>query len=242
MTTICKMRACLTSLAIAATLGLGAAAPAHASYALGFVQNETPGTVPNGDYNIDYLDYALNPAKFLAFSPMLALGTSSVLKFRAFVGDEWNQDPANYDQFSLWASADGVSIGYNLLASSAPSLGGVAVPEWGGIPGYVDVTVDLSAYAGQLTSLAFSFDPLDDVSNDYPGVRIDDIRVTNGAATLFSENFESGGAAGWQLNGLWHVTENFAYVPEPSTLSLLAVCAIGFGLSRRRRQRPTLPG
>jgi hypothetical protein len=107
------------------------------------------------------------------------------------------------------------------------------VPEWGGIPGYANITVDLSAFGISPIWLAFSFDPLDDVNNNFPGVRVDDILVTDGGATLFAENFESGTAAGWQLNGLWHVTDNV--VPEPSMLSLLGACAIGFGLSRRRR-------
>lgn len=231
-----QIRRALTRLAIASALGLCAAAPAHASYALGFVQNETTGGVPNGDYNIDYLDYTANPTKFLAFSPEIALGNASTLMFKVFVGDEAGPgtDPDFYDQFSLWASPDGSTIGYSVLASSSPSLGGVPVPEWGGgVPGYANITVDLSAYANTSVWLAFSFDPLDDVNNNFPGVRVDDVLVTDGGATLFAENFESGTATGWQLNGLWHVTDNV--VPEPSMLSLLGACAIGFGLSRRRR-------
>jgi hypothetical protein len=231
-----QMRKALTSLAIVSTLGLFAAAPAHANYALGFVQNETASGVPNGDYNIDYNAYAANPTQFLAFSPEIALGNASTLMFKVFVGDETgpDTDPDFYDQFSLWASLDGSTIGYSVLASSSPSLGGVPVPEWGGgTPGYANITVDLSAYANTSVWLAFSFDPLDDVNNNFPGVRVDDVLVTNGGSTLFAENFESGTAAGWQLNGLWHVTDNA--VPEPPMLSLLGACAIGFGLSRRRR-------
>ncbi len=231
------LRRCLTSIALGATLSLAAAIPAQAGFALGFVQNETPGAAPNGDYNIDYGDYTLHPEKFLAFGPKVNLGGSSTLTFKAFLGDEFGAgtDPAMYDQFSVWASTDGSSIGYNLLASSAPTLGGESIAEWGGTPGHVDVTVDLTGYANQVIYLAFSFDPLDDVNNDFPGVRIDDILVTDANSTLYSENFESGTAAGWQLNGLWHVTENFAAVPEPSTLWLLAACTVGFAVTRRRR-------
>ncbi|MDO8341393.1 MAG: hypothetical protein Q7T59_05450, partial [Candidatus Woesebacteria bacterium] len=205
-----QMRRALTSLAIASALGLCAAAPAHASFALGFVQNETAGGVPNGDYNIDYLAYTADPTKFLAFSPEIALGAASTLMFKVFVGDETGPgaEPDMFDQFSLWASTDGSSIGYNILASSSPSLGGVPVPEWGGTPGYANITVDLSAYADQSVWLAFSFDPLDDFNNNFPGVRVDDILVTNGGATLFAENFDTGAATDWQLNGLWHVTDN----------------------------------
>ncbi|MDD2879132.1 MAG: PEP-CTERM sorting domain-containing protein [Rhodoferax sp.] len=235
MKTSIQMRKTLTRLAIASALCLSAAAPAHASYALGFVQNETAGGVPNGDYNIDYNAYVADPTLFLAFSPEIAIGAASTLTFKVFVGDEYGPDalPDEYDQFSLWASTDGASLGYDILASSSPSLGGVLVPEWGGVPGYASITVNLSAFANQSIRLAFSFDPLDDVNNNFPGVRVDDILVTDGGATRFAENFESATADGWQLNGLWHLTGNV--VPEPSMLSLLGACAIGFGLSRRRR-------
>jgi hypothetical protein len=236
MKTSIQMRRALTRLAIASALGLCAAAPAYASFALGFVQNETAGGVPNGDYDIDFITLnESNPEKLLAFSPKIALGAASTLTFKVFVGNEYGSgaSPYEYDQFSLWASEDGSSIGYNLLASSSPLLGGVSVPVWGGTPGYTNITVDLSAFGSSPIWLAFSFDAIDDVNNNFPGVRVDDILVTNGGATLFAENFESGTAAGWQLNGLWHVTDNV--VPEPSMLSLLGACAIGFGLSRRRR-------
>ena len=224
---------------LALTLGLTGEANAD-SFALGYVQNETPGNVPNGDYAIDYLNVMeSSPQDLLAFSPMISIPTlgTTTLSFKAFVGDEWDWDPALADQLAVWASTDGTSIGYNLLASSSPSLGGVDIPEWGGVASFSDVVVDLSAYAGQVIYLGFSFDPLDDVNNLYPGVRIDNIGVTNGSNTLFYENFEDGVADGFQMNGLWHVTQNYVVaVPEPEAYAMMLAGLGLVGWAARRKQ------
>ena len=207
MKTYLKSSSCAAFLAAAAGLLFGAIPAAEASQSLAFCKNETPGGTPNGDYVIDYNAYVSNPAQFLAFSPKVSLKGASVLKFKVLVGDEWDQGQGVADQLSVWASLDGSHIGYNILASSAPSLGGALIAEWHHF-GYVEVTVDLTGYANKDINLAFCFDPLDDQFNSYAGVRVEDVVVTDGTETLYEETFEDGLAQGWQLSGLWHVASD----------------------------------
>jgi hypothetical protein len=49
---------------------------------------------------------------------------------------------------------------------------------------YYPISVDLSAYGGQVIYLAFRFETLDPVLNNYPGARIDDIHIFNGPASV----------------------------------------------------------
>lgn len=145
--------------------------PASGSFALGYVQNETAGVVPNGDFNIGNVSAT-------AFGPAILIptGLPTISFFDVFVGDEFNVDPNNFDRLSIWTSLDGSTLN-SVLASSAPSIGGTAIPEWGGVGGYNTISADLSSFAGQTIYLAYNFASLDGIANDYPGIRIDNISV-----------------------------------------------------------------
>lgn len=146
--------------------------PKTGSYCLGYVRNETPGGTPNGNYNIGYS----GPKK--CFGPAISLLSGSTITgyFDVFVGDEFNLEPQNFDQFSIWSSLDGSTLN-TVLASSAPSAGGVVIPEWGGVPGYNTIIVNLTPWAGSTIYLAYQMDTFDDLFNAYPGIRIDNIQV-----------------------------------------------------------------
>jgi hypothetical protein len=159
--------------------------PSSGAYTLGYVKNETlNSSTPDGDYDTPGLDVI---ATTFSLAITIPADHYATLTFDAFVGDEQppgggggDINPYEFDQFSLWASLDGSTLyGPSALASSAPSAGGVAIPEWGG-PGtaaYHTLTLDLSAFAGQSIYLAYRFDSIDDLWNGYPGVRIDNIKV-----------------------------------------------------------------
>ena len=181
--------------------------PAGGTYALGYVQNESTGNTPDGDYDIGNVAAT-------SFSPPIAIPDGvTTLVFDAFVGDEYDGFPESFDQFNVWASLDGSSLD-TLLASSPPSLGGVLIQEWGG-PGteaYQTIAAELSPFAGKTIYLAYQFDPLDDLFNEYPGVRVDNITVEH-------EDDARGQSP---------------VVPEPASLLLFGLGAIGASLSRRR--------
>jgi hypothetical protein len=173
--------------------------PASGNFALGFVRNETPGAVPNGDFDTGDINAS-------AQSALITLPTGTiVLTFKAFVGDEHDVAPDEFDRLS-------VKINGAAIASSPPSDGGVVIPDWGGIAAYNLITVDLSSYAGQTIQLEFNFDTLDEVANAYPGVRIDDICIATGGSSCTA-----------------------AAVPEPASLALLGLGLVGFGWARRKR-------
>lgn len=149
--------------------------PASGSYSLGFTQNETASTAPNGNYDTGTtLDQ-------IAFSgPIRVPEINPTLSFQAFVGDEWDQQQFDFDRLTVWVSTDGISL-TQVVASSEPYIGGQFIPEWFG-PGseqYNQIVTDLSGYNGQVIYLAFRFETFDPIFNNYPGVRIDDIHVSS---------------------------------------------------------------
>ena len=181
--------------------------PASGTSALGYVQNETAlsGT-PDGNYNIGNVTSTV-------FGPSVAIPSgTTTLTFDAFVGDEFNVQPNSFDQFSVWTSLDGSTLD-TVLASSAPSAGGVAIPEWGGVPGYNPIIVDLSTFSGSDIHLAYRFASLDGLFNNYPGVRVDNLLIENVGG--------DGGGPG-------------PTIPEPGTLLLFSLGTLGAGLIRRR--------
>jgi hypothetical protein len=161
--------------------------PFAGNNALGYVRIETPNSsTPDGDYDIGNVVST-------SFGPAIAIpaGNYATLTFEAFVGDEWDPsepdiNQAQFDQFSVWASADTTfNPGSDtVLASSEPSAGGVNIPEWkgdGGSVWYNTISVDLSSFAGQSIYLAYRFDPAPGIDlaefNEFPGIRVDNISL-----------------------------------------------------------------
>lgn len=147
--------------------------------ALGFVQGETAGADPNGNYSIG----ADNGVGHSAFSaPFFVSTTTAHLTMHVFVGDEYSVSPSGYDRLSVGVAVGPASTTIDsVLASSNPMNGGVSIPEWGGTSGYNTIEADLSAYSGQIIRLSFQWMTQDGIAEDYPGPRIDDVVVSAGA-------------------------------------------------------------
>ena len=129
-------------------------------------------------------------------------GGTATLTFQA----RWDIEdcgPDACDYAYVEASTDGGATGPRFPAPSRNPA------EGNGIDGtqatYVPATFDLSAYAGKTISLRFRYstDPAA-AGNDADGpdgIFVDDIAVTVGGATVFTDGAETG-ANGWTLDGL----------------------------------------
>jgi len=137
--------------------------PSSGRYALGWVRDETPGPVPNGRYSLDI---------GTAWSPVIPLeaGARNVLTLEL-----WGAFEYGWDTFRVSVSGTG---GFYTIASTLPALmmpGGTWIVAG---PTYQQVQVDLTALglSGNLT-LLFRTYVSDGDQNDFPGARIDNIRV-----------------------------------------------------------------
>ena len=78
--------------------------------------------------------------------------------------------------------------------------------------GWELVTVDISAYSSPNAMIAFEFDTVDDLFNDYRGWYVDDVSV---APNGFDEDMEAG-ITDWEADGLWHLVDTGATpTPDP---------------------------
>ncbi len=116
-------------------------------------------------------------------------GQSAALVFKRATSVE-----TNYDYFKVQISIDGGS-GWNTLTSKTGTSSG--------FPSFLSTTVDLSSYAGNSVLLRFLYST--DSAVLYDGVYLDDIVVTAGSSTIFSDDGESGSskwvfANGFELN------------------------------------------
>lgn len=113
----------------------------------------------------------------VATSPTIMLYGSTYLpiklKMKYFLQTE--NDPGNFDNASIEVSKNGgpfVAIAHNDSAA-AP----VTLTEGAGV--WLEMTADLSAYAGSSVRLRFGFDTVDNVDNSNPGFYVDDIIILN---------------------------------------------------------------
>jgi len=79
--------------------------------------------------------------------------------------------------------------------------------------GWSLVTVDVSSYSSPNAMIAFEFDSVDNLFNNFRGWYVDDVSV---APNSFSDDMESG-TANWAADGLWHLVDTAA-TPTPSPL------------------------
>jgi hypothetical protein len=98
------------------------------------------------------------------------LGEAAV-RFALALSTEWDgqvyDNPAHLDRLSLKVSA--ATLTQEVWSSD--DIGGTTLGEW------AEVEVSLAPWAGQSVQLSFTFDTVDDASNDYAGPRIDDVRI-----------------------------------------------------------------
>jgi hypothetical protein len=156
-------------------------APASGRFALGYVENETPGPTPNGDYasGPDSLG-ARNSGE--AVSPTILLPSGHVALYFDFLA-VINDDPVAWDRLILNGTFGDVdefgvhSIGESLASTSPGDGGKVALPV---NSGYHRIGIDISASAGHLFALLFVFDTFDGYANHGAGIRIDNIEIDTG--------------------------------------------------------------
>ncbi|HCN29873.1 MAG TPA: hypothetical protein DIT64_14255, partial [Verrucomicrobiales bacterium] len=134
--------------------------PKSGGYSLGYVQGETAGSTPNGNYNTG----ATNSGT--ALSPTFSIPAGSVLAFSVSSQTEADTD---YDKFKVILIHNGLEL---VLVESGVNLtnGGAS---------YTDFSFDLSAYSGQTGQLKFTFYTIDDIFNDFAGVRVDNISLAS---------------------------------------------------------------
>jgi hypothetical protein len=182
-------------------------APASGRFALGYVENETPGPTPNGDY-------ASGPASFgggnagEAVSPAILLPSGPVALYFDFLAAGEIGDFA-FDRLILNGTFGEefmdipIFFGESLAATSSLDGGKYTLPA---NSGYHRIGIDISAFAGQLFALDFVFDTFDGFANDGAGIRIDNIEIDTGPV-----------------------------IPEPSTFVLSSILLGVFGAARLAR-------
>jgi PKD repeat protein len=82
--------------------------------------------------------------------------------------------------------------------------------------GWQNIAIELSAYAGKSILIKFIFSSSSTISGSLVGWFIDDVRVTDGATTTFSDGFESG-MGKWTVNNMMGaVPTAWATLSDPS--------------------------
>lgn len=135
-------------------------APASGSYALGYVQNETAGPTPNGDFATGSANSGT------AVTPTLACSSGPCL-----ISFDWlsiGEQSTNYDIFTV-----------RLIPTGAPSQDLLVN---GYSETYQSFSQDVSSIVGiDSFSVSFAFDSVDSIINDSPGTRVDNFQVVDGS-------------------------------------------------------------
>ncbi|MBN2483720.1 MAG: PEP-CTERM sorting domain-containing protein [Candidatus Omnitrophica bacterium] len=147
--------------------------PLGGSYALGFVQGETAGSTPNGNFDTGATVFGT------AYGPFISLPSAPAITLTLGVYNNGEHSagtyPTYWDQFNLYLyDVTGAST---LLASTSQQGVGIA-------PIYEEMinnlTINLTLFAGTDIQLAYSFNSGDSIGNGYPGTRVDTISITTG--------------------------------------------------------------
>ena len=154
-----------------------------------------------------------------ATSPVIDLpgysgGTSFQLAMKYFLGTENN--PAQYDKATIEISENGDP--FVVIAHNDDSAAPITLND--GADVWLELTADLSAYAGSSIQLRFGFNTEDEQDNDHPGFYVDDITISVSVEPAYHEDFESGlggftfDNASGAGNGLWHFS-NYCQSVDP---------------------------
>ncbi len=220
--------------------------PGSGNYALGFVKDETPGGIANGNYNVgDGTNGPLDYARGFAVTSGISLANPTgfdynqeKVQFAVFMDTDLGYDDGNgnisddtYDFFNFWVSLDGHNWFQPPAASSNSGLNPVTQITNVNSGSYATYTIDLVAIflsqgtvlSGETIYLGFEFNSGDAWYNDYAGVRIDNIAVSAEKTAIPSGGGSGGGGS------------TPSPVPEPATLALLGLGLLGLGFFRRGR-------
>jgi len=153
--------------------------------------------------------YTTNAISVPATNPMLLFNHLYMTKYATDGGYLLIRDtskPAgdwDFNETSNWTFTQG-----NYIAKTA-SINPISKEVWsfcGDSGGWQNVGIELSNYAGKSIQIKFIFSSSSTISGSLVGWFIDDVRVTDGSVTTFSDNFESG-------MGMWTMTNLMGEVP-----------------------------
>jgi PKD repeat protein len=154
-----------------------------------------------------------------ASNPMLLFSQEYVTKYATDGGYILIHDTANaadvWDRngSTTWTFTQG-----NYVAKTA-SINLLSPDEWsfcGDSSGWQDIAIELSNYAGHSIQIKFVFSSSSTISGSIVGWFIDDVRVTDGATTTFSDDFESGMGKWTAVNMLGDVPTAWGTQPDAS--------------------------
>lgn len=100
------------------------------------------------------------------------------LSFNALLNTECGGTPCFYDVLSVHISANG-GLTFTQLVSSDVSLANSGF-DW------TNYTFSLSAYLGQTIIIRFTFNSLDGIANNYDGIYIDDVTITDNVVAILN--------------------------------------------------------
>ena len=145
-------------------------APASGRFALGYVHHETPGPFPNGDYDTGDGGESVNFGS--AASPVILLPNGTATLYFDILSDTGADGPPGF-------FADFLNVTDEFGGILATTLNAGMFPFAVQIPGgtYHRIAIDISAYAGGLFFVDFSFNTFDGFFNDHPGIRIDNVEI-----------------------------------------------------------------
>ncbi|GAA0744768.1 immune inhibitor A [Dactylosporangium roseum] len=144
-----------------------------------------------------------NLSNTLTRTVTLPAGTSALSFQASWDIEDCGSDPCDYAYVEV-DDGTGFKPVKGSITNGPESDGGAGVK--GTSSGWVPATFDLSAFAGKTVGLRFRYST--DTNTGGQGFFADDIKVTNGATTIFADGAESG-ANGWTAVGFSAIGNSF---------------------------------
>jgi hypothetical protein len=185
--------------------------------ALGYVQDETPGTTLNGNYDTGVANFAS------ASTPQLSCDDNCVLSF------DWLDDSEEgeiFDRFDVFI--DTADTTFRILSSGNFNN----TQTYRQFTSAGDSTINALFDSAEAFSVRFFFDTIDANFNSAPGVRVDNFRLTDGGTGGPSPGGPDGGTGGPLPGGPDGTTE----VPLPGGAVLFGAGLAALGRAGRRRR------